>query len=158
EAAKIQAAPIRYRLESLAASQKALAPDTSFTSSLAVKDPVVLVPEDAERATGDAAKKWWTIPPVGQYGAPNDGKPSGPGTTRLADLVTECYEHLRCLKNPSGRTYLAPSATQKPSWFENVQRIYLTGHSGGGKPLVEAAGAAMVLITSTSAPRPKGQA
>ena len=125
-------------------SQQALAPADSFTAR-AIKNPVVLVPEDAEAATSS-----WAVPPSGQYGTASDGKPAGPGTKRLEELVLECYEHLRCLRNPSGRPYLAPGVSQRASWVSNIQRTYVVGHSGGGKPLVEAAGADMVLITPSS--------
>ena len=44
-----------------------------------------------------------------------------------------------------------PSTSQRASWVSNIQRTYVVGHSGGGKPLVEAAGADMLLITPSSA-------
>jgi len=142
----IKATPIKYGFESLAASQQALAPADKFTDR-AVKDPVVLVPENGEPAKGGP----WNVPPKGQYGTAKDGKPKGPGTKRLEELVIECYDHLRCLRNPSGRPYLSPDSSQRASWLSNVQRTYMVGHSGGGKPLVETAGADMVLITPSSA-------
>jgi hypothetical protein len=141
----VAAAQIKYGFLSLAASQQALAPADSFTDR-AVKNPLVLVPENAEVATGSS----WAVPPGGQYGTASDGKPSGPGTKRLEELVLECYEHLRCLRNPSNRPYLAPDMSQRASWVSNIQRTYVVGHSGGGKPLVEAAGADMLLITPSS--------
>ena len=141
----VAAAQIKYGFLSLAASQQALAPADSFTGR-AVKNPIVLVPEDAQVATGSS----WAVPPGGQYGTAGDGKPAGPGTKRLEELVLECYEHLRCLRNPSGRPYLAPDMSQRASWVSNIQRTYVVAHSGGGKPLVEAAGADMVLITRSS--------
>ena len=144
-AAGKKAAPLHYGLESLAAAQNGLSPATSFADR-AVKDPVVLVPEDAERTTG----RFWSVPPRGQYGTARDGTPNGPGTARLQELVMECYEHLRCLRNPAGRPYLSPEMGQRASWVGNIQRVYVSGHSGGGKPLVEAAGADMVLITPSS--------
>ncbi len=141
----VAAAQIKYGFLSLAASQQALAPADSFTGR-AVKNPIVLVPGDAEAATASS----WAVPPSGQYGTASDGKPSGPGTKRLEEMVLECYEHLRCLRNPSNRPYLAPDMSQRASWVSNIQRTYVVGHSGGGKPLVEAAGADMVLITPSS--------
>ena len=141
----VAAAQIKYGFLSLAASQQALAPEDSFTGR-AVKNPLVLVPENAEVATGSS----WAVPPSGRSGTASDGKPSGPGTKRLEELVLECYEHLRCLRNPSSRPYLAPDMSQRASWVSNIQRTYVVGHSGGGKPLVEAAGADMVLITPSS--------
>jgi hypothetical protein len=141
----VAAAQIKYGFLSLAAAQQALAPADSFTGR-AVKNPIVLVPGDAEAATGSS----WAVPPSGQYGTASDGKPSGPGTKRLEAMVLECYEHLRCLRNPSNRPYLAPDMSQRASWVSNIQRTYVVGHSGGGKPLVEAAGADMVLITPSS--------
>ena len=62
----------------------------------------------------------------------------------------DCYEKLRCLKNPSGKPYLSPKMESRASWVGNIRRTYLSGHSGGGKPLVEAAGADYMLITSSS--------
>ena len=138
----VAAAPIKYGFLSLAASQQALTPQDSFTD-LAVKNPVVLVPEDGE------SRHQWIVerPTSGQYGTSRDGRPNGPGTKRLEELVLECYDHLRCLRNPSGRPYLPPDMSQRASWVSNIQRTYVVGHSGGGKPLIEAAGADMVLIT-----------
>ena len=144
-AARKKAAPLSYALDALASSQRALQPSTSFTNS-AVKDPVVLIPEDAERTTGN----FWSIPPPGQYGAGNSGTPSGPGSVVLQELVLECYDHLRCLQTPSGRPYLSPGMSSRASWVGNLERIYVSGHSGGGKPLLEAAGADMALITRSS--------
>jgi hypothetical protein len=142
----VRAAPIKYGFVALAAAQQALKPETSFTDR-DVKNPVVLIPQDAEVSTS----AWWCVPPKGQYGSASDGKPSGPGTKKLEDLVLECYDHLRCLRNPSGRPYLSPDASQRASWASNIQRVYVAGHSGGGKPLIEAAGADMLLITPSSA-------
>ena len=141
----VAAAQIKYGFLSLAASQQALTPADSFTGR-AVKNPVVLVPADAEAATVSS----WAVPPAGQYGTASDGKPRGPGTKRLEELVLECYEHLRCLRNPSNRPYLAPDMSQRASWVSNIQRTYVVGHSGGGKPLIEAAGADMLLNTASS--------
>jgi len=151
-AARKKAAPFQYALDSLAASQNTLQPAASFTRS--VKDPVVLVPEDAERTTGS----YWAVPPRNQYGTAIDGTPSGPGTVRLQNLVMECYDHLRCLQNPAGRPYLPPGMLHRASWVGNIERVYVSGHSGGGKPLVEAAGADMVLITPTSVAGVRGRA
>jgi hypothetical protein len=148
-----KAAPLHYGLESLAAAQNSLLPAASFADR-AVKDPVVLVPEDAERTTG----RFWSVPPRGQYGTSRDGTPNGPGTPRLQELVMECYEHLRCLRNPAGRPYLSPEMGHRASWVGNIQRVYVSGHSGGGKPLVEAAGADMVLITPSSVAGVNGRA
>jgi hypothetical protein len=147
-AAGKKAAPLQYAFDSLAAAQNALQPAATFTN-LPVKDPVVLIPEDNELNTGGH----WAVPPRGQYGSATSGTPAGPGTARLLSLVMECYEHLRALQNPSGRAYLNPdfgTPTSWPSWVGNILRVYVSGHSGGGKPLVEAAGADMVLITPSS--------
>ena len=57
-----RASPILEGFESLAASQSALKPAASFTDR-AIKNPVVLVPEDAERTPG----KYWCVPPAGQF-------------------------------------------------------------------------------------------
>lgn len=128
-----RAAALSYSLGALEASQRAL----SLPESAAVKRPVVLLPEDVELSTGGA----WSVPPRGQYTS----------TTRLEELVMDCYEHLRCLVNPSGQHYLEPGMEHGASYLGNVRRVYLSGHSGGGKPLVEAAGSDMMLVTSTSA-------
>jgi hypothetical protein len=129
----VKAAPIKYGFNSLAASQRALSPEESF-KNLDVKDPVVLIPEDAEPGSK------WAVPPKGQYGT----------STKLQDLVIECYEHLRCLRNPAGRPYLPADMSQRASWVSNIRRTYMSGHSGGGKPLVETAAADMVLVTPSS--------
>jgi hypothetical protein len=144
-AARKKAAPLQYALDSLASAQNVLLPAESFTGR-AVKDPVVVVPEDAERTAGS----FWSVPPRNQYGTANNGTPTGPGTVRLQELVMECYDHLRCLQNPSGRPYLAPGMAHRASWVGNIERVYISGHSGGGKPLLEAAGADMALVTPSS--------
>jgi hypothetical protein len=141
-----KAAPIKYGYESLASSQNALQPSALFSRQV-TKEPVVLIPDDPELVTYG---NFWSVPPPGQYGTSNNGRPSGSGTTRLQELVMECYEHLRVLRKPSGRTYLPAEMVSRASWIGNVQRIYVSGHSGGGKPMVEAAGADMVLITPSS--------
>jgi hypothetical protein len=110
-----KAAPIKYGYESLAASQNALQPAPLF-SRLTTKDPVVLIPEDTELVT---TGNFWSVPPPGQYGTSNNGRPSGPGTTRLQELVMECYDHLRVLQKPSGRTYLSPGMLNRSSWVGN---------------------------------------
>jgi hypothetical protein len=148
----VPAAPIKYGFLAVATSQQALAPEEAFTG-VTIKNPVMLVPQD-----GEPSPKGWSIPPVHQYGTASDGKPNGPGTKRLEELVLECYEHLRCLRNPSGRPYLSPDMSQRASWVSNIQRTYVAGHSGGGKPLIEAAGADMLLITPTSAAGVGGRA
>jgi N-acetylmuramoyl-L-alanine amidase len=139
------AAPIKYRLDSLDAGQSSLAPADAF-DGLDSKRPVVLVPEDAEFKAGGT----WAVPPPGQYGKANDGTLTGPGTKGLEELIIDCYDKLRCLKNPSGSYYLEPRMENPASWAGNLRRIYVSGHSGGGKPLVEAAGADCVLVTSSS--------
>jgi hypothetical protein len=140
------ASPIEYKFESLALAQTTLRNATPSLTQRELKNPVVLIPEDAQRSSG----KYWSVPPPGQYGSSNDGRIDGPGTTRLQNLVMECYQHLRCLAAPSGRKYLPPGMGDAASWVSNIQRVYLSGHSGGGKPLVEAAGADMSLITPSS--------
>lgn len=130
-----QAAEFGSGLDQLQASQDALPAD----STTVTKKPIVFVPEDAELTT----RKYWSVPPVGQYGSP-----SAVGTTQLQDLVMNCYDHLRCLKAPSAGPYLPSGA--RGSWVSNLKRFYLCGHSGGGKPLVECAGADLVRISPTS--------
>lgn len=145
-AARKKAVPLHYAFESLAAAQGALQPPGSFVN-LAEKNPVILMPGDAELTT---TGRFWAVPPRNQYGTATDGRPAGPGTVRLQELVMECYDHLRCLQTPSARAYLPPGMAHQASWVGNLQRTYLCGHSGGGKPLVETAGADMALITPSS--------
>ena len=149
KARKFKSAPIEFEFETLVEAQRKIPWDPSF-KGLVIKDPVVLVPEDAER-NANTKSDHWSIPPPCQYGVEGDGTPTGPGTPRLEALVTECYSHLRCLTNPSGKTYLPAGGGAQTSWLKNdVERIYLSAHSGGGKPLLESAGADMVLVTPTS--------
>ena len=148
-----KAAPLQYRLDSLARSQGRLSLPVSLPG-VAIKNPVVLVPEDAERrSTGN----YWSVPPRGQYGSSDNGTPTGPGTTRLQELIIDCYEQLRCLPNTSARPYLSRQMLSG-SWVGNLLRTYVAGHSGGGKPLVETAGADAMLVTSTSAMGVRGRA
>lgn len=134
-AARKPAAALHYRLERLASSQRALADEA--LRPLDAKDPVVLVPEDAERTVA----RFWCVPPRGQYGTSSDARATGPGTPALGALVAECDARLRALPSPAGRRYLDASAPR----LGGAGRVYLAGHSGGGKPLVEAAGSALVL-------------
>ena len=128
-----KSALLYYRFDELSSSQAAFTSDV-IPSGAATKAPVVLVPEDAEISDSD---DFWSVPPRGQYTS----------ATRLQDLVAECYERLRRLSTPSGRQYLSPRA--QSAAFENVGRIYLSGHSGGGMPLVEAAGSTLVTARPT---------
>jgi hypothetical protein len=132
---KKKAAGLQYGLNNLNSSQAALA-----TSAGVVKKPLVLIPEDAELTSGS----FWAVPPKKQYGSSS----SGVGTTIFEELVMDAYKHLRCLKGPGGNAYL-PSGV-KGSYASNLKRIYVSGHSGGGKPLVECAGADLVRISPTS--------
>ncbi|HYD40160.1 MAG TPA: hypothetical protein VEB43_04980 [Anaeromyxobacter sp.] len=134
-AARKPAAALHYRLDRLPASQRALADEA--LRSLDPKDPVVLVPEDAQRTVG----RFWSVPPRGQYGTGSDARSTGPGTPGLGALVAECDARLRALPSPAGRPYLDASAPRLGA----AGRVYLAGHSGGGKPLVEAAGSELVL-------------
>jgi hypothetical protein len=97
-----------------------------------VKHPVFLVPEDGEKTTG----RYWSVPPVGQYGTSTNLKTDPSGTPGLRSLVAECYQHLRGLRAPAADPNLDLTA---------VQRIHISGHSGGGAPLIEAAGADLML-------------
>jgi hypothetical protein len=136
------AVALRYRFHDLPAAQKGLAlPDAA--SGRTVKNPTVLTPADAEISSSSHS---WNAPPQGQYGKPDDGTPQGPGTMALVELLWACYAQLRCLLKPSGGTYLPAAATNLASWLPNMQRIYVAGHSGGGKPLGEAAGGGMLLV------------
>jgi len=134
-ASQKQATEFGAGLNQLKASQDALPADATTVTKM----PIVFVPEDAELSTSG----YWSVPPRGQYGGA-----ATVGTTQLQKLVMNCYEHLRCLKAPSAGPYL-PSG-QSGSWVSNLKRFYLVGHSGGGKPLVESAGADLVRISPTS--------
>jgi hypothetical protein len=153
-AVRKKAVPLQYAFDTLAAAQATLQPPARF-ASLAAKNPVVLIPGDTELTTTGS---YWSVPPRNQYGTATDGRPAGPGTVRLQELVMECYDHLRCLQTPSGRPYLAPGMVHQASWVGNLERTYVAGHSGGGKPLVEAAGADMMLITPSSVAGVRGRA
>jgi hypothetical protein len=141
----MKAVPLRYGFNALPAAQTALPPSEAFAGR-DVKNPIVLAPADAEVSSGRS----WNVPPKGQYGKGDDGKPQGPGTMRFYELLKECFEHLRCLAKPSGGTYLPSATSHLPSWLPNMRRIYVVGHSGGGKPLLEACGADMLLVSQTS--------
>jgi hypothetical protein len=158
QASKFKAAPIEFEFERLADAQRGIPANPSF-KGLVIKDPVVLVPEDAELNANEKALVHWSIPPQCQYGVEGDGTVAGPGTSKLGELVIECYDHLRCLTRPSGATYLAQGAGRPGSWLgNNISRVYLSAHSGGGKPLLEAAGADMVMVTPTSLAGKAGRA
>ena len=117
-----------YELDKLEASQNALPADSG-----AVKKPVVLLPEDVELLAPGGND--WAAPPLTQY----------KDTDRLGKLAENCYAHLRCLRSPSKVPYLASTSTKSgPSYTENLKRLYLCGHSGGGKPMLECAAATWV--------------
>jgi hypothetical protein len=121
------AAPLVYGLDRLG-------------SRLAVKEPIVLVPEDSTFSTGS----FWAKEPAGQYADP----------LRLGKLVADSLRHLACLRRPDGLAYLPegfaelrtrtvakPGAASGPA----LDRVYLCGHSGAGLPMEEAAGSALIL-------------
>lgn len=127
-----------YKLHKLEDSQAKL-PAVAGTT----KKPVVLVPEDVELyEKGDFARP-----------TPNQYADKG----QLKGLIEDCYFHLRCLPNqpdskPCGpmksgaRPYLVPTKDQSgPSYPANLKRLYLCGHSGGGKPMLECAASELVL-------------
>ena len=158
QASNFKAAPIEFEFERLADAQRGIPANPSF-KGLVIKDPVVLVPEDAELNANEKELVHWSIPPRCQYGVEGDGTPAGPGTLKLEELVIECYDHLRCLPRPSGATYLAPVPGRTGSWLGNkISRVYLTAHSGGGRPLLETAGADMAMVTPTSLAGKAGRA
>jgi len=120
-AAAKQAAPLAYRLDRLEEQR-------------AGKSPVVLVPEVGRLSSGS----FWAVEPAGQYQHP----------ARLAKLTADCLEHLACLRRPGGEQYLSRDFLEralpepgKPA----LDRIYLSGHSGAGIPLEEAAVSSLVL-------------
>ena len=82
--------------------------------------PLVLVPEDAV----EAHNSFWATEPRGQYADPS----------RLGLLIAECQLRLARLHRPHhGSAYL-------PTPPMPLQRLCLSGHSGAGLPLQEAAG------------------
>jgi hypothetical protein len=120
-AAAKPAAPLAYRLDRLEEQHLG-------------KSPVVLVPEVSRLASGS----FWAVEPAGQYTHP----------ARLGKLTADCLEHLACLRRPDGGRYLANKLREralpepgKPS----LDRVYLSGHSGAGLPLEEAAVSSLVL-------------
>lgn len=120
-AAARPAAPLAYRLDRLEEQRTG-------------QSPVVLVPEVGRLSSGS----FWAVEPAGQYQHP----------ARLAKLTADCLERLACLRRPGGAPYLSPSfleralpEPEKPA----LDRIYLSGHSGAGLPLEEAAVSSLVL-------------
>ncbi len=126
-AATRPAAAIRHGLHRLGAGQRRLL--EAPLADLPIRAPIVLLPETVERTDGPC----WGVPPRGQYGAPGAGV--GPRPRRLDGLIEECQERLRALARPGGGSYLPASVPA------SAGRRYLAGHGGGGKPLMEAAGA-----------------
>ncbi|HZS57303.1 MAG TPA: hypothetical protein VFA65_23085 [Bryobacteraceae bacterium] len=129
-----KAAPLYYKLDELEKSQNNSAWPAD---SGAIKKPVVLCPEDVELQKGSQ----WAAPPLGQYSNPS----------ALGDLVEDCYLHLRCKRDAQDafQPYLKPTSDSTgPSYVKNLKRIYLSGHSGGGKPMRESAGSTFARNTS----------
>lgn len=98
--------------------------------------PIVLVPEDSTLATGS----FWAKEPAGQYADPE----------RLGRLVADCLGHLTTLHNRGGRTYLTPDFAGRPGAegaadVPALDRIYLSGHSGAGLPMEQAAVSRLIL-------------
>jgi hypothetical protein len=143
-APKTEAAGLKYKLnkqEQLQQDEQDQLEDSNPAKKNPIKKPLVLVPEDVELVK----VRFWAVPPRNQYG---DSQTTG--TQKLENLVMDCYKHLRCLSTPSGTKYLPSGPGHRASFVSNLKRVYLSGHSGGGKPLVEAAGADLVLMTPTS--------
>jgi hypothetical protein len=90
------------------------------------KEPTVLVPEVSTLATGS----FWATEPAGQYA----------DRARLRLLVEDCRQHLACLPRPGGGRYVRPDFEKSP-----IERVYLSGHSGAGVPLEEAAESSLTL-------------
>ena len=140
------------RLDELQKSQESL---SGIFKNGCIKSPLVLVPEDVklvehkfnksdsflghklskEFYVGDDDNKTWASSAHGQYIKKE----------RLGELLNDCYEHLHCLKNSSGHPYL--DGKKK---LDQLKRLYLCGHSGGGGPLAQAAGSDFVLPTENS--------
>jgi hypothetical protein len=142
-AAGTPAAALKYGLHWLSSAQRRFSPEGPL-GARPVRDPIVLAPQVAERTVG----RFWAVPPRGQYGRDGEGTPTGPGSRRLQDLIDECLQRLQQLGGPQGRRYL--TAGNGGTSTADLGRLYLAGHSGGGKPLVEAAGADIALPTPTS--------
>lgn len=137
-AKKKKAVQIDDKLHLLKESQTSLASLTKSANGT-MKHPLVLVPEDVELSWG----RYWAVPPLGQYG--KGGNSRGGGGDCYA-LIQDCYAHLQCLKKRSGRPYIDQKRDEQV-----LTRLYLCGHSGGGKPLVEAAGSNFFRVMETRA-------
>jgi len=94
--------------------------------------PVVLAPEVGTLASG----AFWAKETAGQYVDP----------ARLGLLVSDCLAHLGCLHRPDGHPYLSRDFLKS-----RLERVFVSGHSGAGLILQEAAGAAL-LQPDTGAP------
>lgn len=91
--------------------------------------PLVVLPEDCAavpHAPHAHPAKFWSVPPAGQY----------TNTAQLGELIGDVVNHLKCVRHSYGAPYLDSSAV---SALTSLRRVYLSGHSGGGKPLHEAA-------------------
>lgn len=88
--------------------------------------PLVLVPEAATLST----KSFWAREPAGQYANP----------LQLGLLLDDSKRHLAVLKRPDNKAYLPHKLAQA-----SPQRVYLSGHSGAGLPLEEAAVSTVIL-------------
>ncbi len=98
--------------------------------------PIVLVPEDSTLATGS----FWAKEPAGQYADPD----------RLGRLIADCLRHLTTLHHRGGRTYLPPDFAGRPNApgaakVPALDRVYLSGHSGAGLPMEQAAVSRLIL-------------
>ncbi len=121
-----EAAPLVYGLDKLEATASP-------------RRPIVLVPEVSTLATGS----FWAKEPFGQYS----------DSARLGRLVQDCLKRLVELRNPEGASYLPQSFAEQspPSGLPSkpnrppLDRLYLSGHSGAGIPLQEAAVSDLIL-------------
>ena len=91
------------------------------------RNPLVLVPEAATHATG----AFWAREPAGQYADP----------TRLGLLIDDCQKRLFALKRPAADKPYLNSLTP----LSRLSRVCLSGHSGAGLPMEEAARSALIL-------------
>ncbi len=91
--------------------------EMDISAQASAQKPIVLVPEDAGPPGPD--NPFWAVGKEGAFA----GDP-----TRLGAMIDDCFRRLQTLRSPSGAPYLNGDQGR-------LRRLYLSGHSGGGKPL-----------------------